>query len=96
MTPLILTLAANIDKKGRWAAIAGGVFFLGTAFGPVVGAMLMEGMGYEVIAWFQWLAALPYDADYVLTLFDISIFTGSIIDAPNAPRWFGGTIKYAF
>ena len=59
MTPLILTLAAGIDKKGRWAAIAGGVFFLSTALGPVIGAVLIEGIGYEAIAWFQWLATLP-------------------------------------
>jgi iron complex outermembrane receptor protein len=36
------------------------------------------------------------NTDYVATLFDISIFTGSIIDAPNPPRWFGGTVRYNF
>ena len=34
------------------------------------------------------------DTDYVSTLFDLSTFTGVIIDVPVAPRWFGGTVRY--
>ena len=34
------------------------------------------------------------DTDYVPTSFDVSTFTGVIIDAPAAPRWFGGTVRY--
>ena len=59
MMPLMMTLAANIDKKGRWAAAAGGVFILSTALGPVTGAALIEVTGYAAIAWLQLLAALP-------------------------------------
>jgi predicted MFS family arabinose efflux permease len=59
MTPLIFTLAAQIDNKGRWAAAVGGVYVLSTSFGPVIGAMLMENYGPMAIAWFQVLAALP-------------------------------------
>ena len=58
MIPLMLTLAASVDDKGRWAAIAGGVFVLSTALGPVFGALLIEETGYEAIAWIQWPAAL--------------------------------------
>ena len=58
MIPLMLTLAAGIDDKGRWAAIAGGVFVLSTALGPVFGALLIEETGYEAIAWIQWPAAV--------------------------------------
>ena len=58
MMPLMLTLAAGIDDKGRWAAIAGGVFVLSTALGPVLGALLIEETGYEAIAWIQWLAVV--------------------------------------
>ncbi|MDE0157401.1 MAG: TonB-dependent receptor [Gammaproteobacteria bacterium] len=32
--------------------------------------------------------------DYVATVFDLSTFTGILIDVPNPPRWFGGTIRY--
>lgn len=58
MVPLMLTLAAGIDARGRWAAIAGGVFVLSTAIGPVIGAFLIEGTGYDAIAWIQWPAVL--------------------------------------
>ena len=56
MVPLMLTLAAGIDSKGRWAAVAGGVFVLSTALGPVIGAFLIEETGYDTIAWLQWPA----------------------------------------
>ncbi len=59
MTPLMLTLAANIDKKGRWAAAAGGIFTLSTAFGPIAGAALIESTGYVAIAWLQLLVSIP-------------------------------------
>ena len=58
MVPLMLTLAAGIDDKGRWAAIAGGVFVISTALGPVFGAYLIEQTGYAAIAWIQWPAVL--------------------------------------
>ncbi len=59
MTPLMFTLAAQIDKKGRWAAAAAGVFVLTNAFGPVIGAVLIESSGYGAIAWLQLSAAVP-------------------------------------
>jgi predicted MFS family arabinose efflux permease len=58
MIPLMLTLAAGVDDKGRWAAIAGGVFVLSTALGPVFGALLIEETGYDAIAWIQWPAVV--------------------------------------
>jgi len=36
------------------------------------------------------------DAEYVPALFDITTFTGVIIDAPGAPRWVGATLRYNF
>jgi len=36
------------------------------------------------------------DAEYVATTFDLSIFTGAIIDAPGPPRWWGATVQYNF
>ena len=36
------------------------------------------------------------DEDYTPTLFDITTFTGVIIDAPGPPRWFGGTVRYSW
>ncbi len=65
MIPLMLTLAALIDKKGRWAAAAGGVFTLSTAFGPIIGALLIENTGYSGIAWLQLIATIP--AVYIFT-----------------------------
>ena len=59
MTPLMFTLAAGLDKQGRWAAAAAGTFTLSTAFGPVIGALLIEHSGYSSIAWMQVLALLP-------------------------------------
>lgn len=32
--------------------------------------------------------------DYVATVFDLSTFVGTLIDVPNPPRWFGGTVRY--
>ncbi len=58
MIPLMLTLAAGIEARGRWAAIAGGVFVISTAIGPVIGAFLIEETGYDAIAWIQWPAVL--------------------------------------
>jgi predicted MFS family arabinose efflux permease len=66
MIPLMLTLAAGIDTKGRWAAIAGGVFVISTAIGPVVGAFLIEETGYDAIAWMQWPAVLLAVSIFVL------------------------------
>ncbi len=34
------------------------------------------------------------DTDYVSTLFDLSTFTGILIDVPSPPRWFGRTVRY--
>ncbi len=59
MIPLMLTLSANIDKKGRWAAAAGGAFTLSTAFGPILGAWLIEYSGYTAIVWLQFIATIP-------------------------------------
>ena len=36
------------------------------------------------------------DEEYVPSVFDITTFTGVIIDAPGAPRWAGATVKYNF
>ena len=34
--------------------------------------------------------------EYVPTAFDLTTFTGIIIDAPGAPRWFGVTVRYSY
>lgn len=36
------------------------------------------------------------DEDYISTAFDITTFTGVIIEAPGQPRWMGATVKYSF
>ncbi len=59
MMPLMMTLAADIDKKGRWAAAVGGTFVKSSALGPLTGAALIEVTGYAAIAWLQLVAAVP-------------------------------------
>ena len=59
MVPLMYSLAAQIDLKGRWAAVAGGVFTLSTAFGPIIGGLLIENISYNALAWLQPVATLP-------------------------------------
>ena len=59
MTPLMFSVAAQIDTKGRWAAIAGGVFVLSTAFGPIIGGVIIAYISYNALAWLQPLATLP-------------------------------------
>jgi iron complex outermembrane receptor protein len=48
----------------------------------------------------KWEAALWVknftNEDYVATSFDLSTFIGVEIAVPNAPRWFGGSIRYNF
>jgi iron complex outermembrane receptor protein len=36
------------------------------------------------------------DEEYVPTAFDLTTFTGIIVDAPGAPRWFGATVRYSY
>ena len=59
MIPMMLTLAAKLDKKGRWVVIAGGAFTLSVAVGPIAGGTLIKGFGYEGIALLQFFTALP-------------------------------------
>ena len=59
MIPMMLTLAAKLDKKGRWVVIAGGVFTLSVVVGPIAGGALIKGVGYEGIALLQFFTALP-------------------------------------
>ncbi len=49
--PLQLTLAAELDKEGRWAALIGGASFVSFSAGPVVGGWLITQFGYSAIAW---------------------------------------------
>ncbi|NKB38532.1 MAG: MFS transporter [Gammaproteobacteria bacterium] len=59
MVPLMFSLAASIDIRGRGAAAAGGIFTVSTAFGPIFGALLIENSGYSSIAWLQIVSAIP-------------------------------------
>ena len=58
MVPLMLALSATIDRQGRWAAAAGGVIVISTALGPVLGAALIEELGYVAIGWLQVVSIL--------------------------------------
>ena len=91
------TMAAQMDFNFVDKRVLNGIDHPGLFDGSYIAANArigyLTGDGkWEASLWIKNLN----DADYVLTLFDISIFTGAIIDAPNAPRWFGGTIKYNF
>lgn len=56
---LMLTLAARIDREGRWAAAAGGIFGLSTALGPLLGGTLIEMAGYTSLVTLQIASVLP-------------------------------------
>ena len=58
-TPLIYALVAEVDRQGRWAAIAGGVFVLSSAIGPLVGGYFAETSGYILVSVFNIAAAVP-------------------------------------
>jgi len=59
MIPLMLALAGELDREGRWAAAAGGTLVLSTAIGPLLGGMLIETVGYGALAWIQIGAVVP-------------------------------------
>lgn len=37
-----------------------------------------------------------FDEEYFPTLFDLSTISGSLIEVPAPPRWFGGTVRYSW
>ena len=47
---------------------------------------------WDVSVWIKNLG----DEEYVSSAFDITTFTGVIIEAPGQPRWMGATVKYMF
>ena len=89
------TMAAQVDFNYVDDRVLNGIDHPGLFDGSYIVANARLGYATEDGKWEAsvWVKNLN-DANYVPTLFDISIFTGTIIDAPNAPRWFGGTIKY--
>ena len=58
ITPMMLALAAEIDRQGRWAAAGAGMLTLSTAVGPLLGGALIEGFSYGSLAWLQ-IATIP-------------------------------------
>jgi MFS family permease len=58
-TPLVYALVAEVDRQGRWAAIAGGVFVLSTAMGPLFGGYLAETSGYSSVSIINIAVAVP-------------------------------------
>ncbi len=59
MLPLLLTVAAALDARGRWAAAANGALFLSTGAAPWVFGVLIEATSYASIGWAM-LAATPF------------------------------------
>ena len=59
LTPLMLALAAEIDREGLWAAAAGGLFALTAGFGPIVGGWFAENVGFHSLGWLNLIAAVP-------------------------------------
>lgn len=57
--PLINALIAAVDRQGRWAAIAGGVFMISTGVGPIVGGMMAESTGYASLGILNIVVAIP-------------------------------------
>jgi predicted MFS family arabinose efflux permease len=57
--PLMMALAAVIDRSGRWAAVAGGVVSISASLGPFIGGALIETYGFASLGWLNLAAALP-------------------------------------
>lgn len=47
----LLATAAGLDVTGRWSAPMSAVYMIGTAFSPIVGALLIESIGVEGFTW---------------------------------------------
>ncbi|MGW5302772.1 MFS transporter [Streptomyces griseoluteus] len=62
----VISLAAALDARGRWAVLVGSAASLGTAAGPLTGSVLSARAGFpamgEVLAAVVLLAALPMTA----------------------------------
>ena len=58
LLPPLLTLAAQLDPSGRWAAAANGALFLATGLAPAVAGSLVVAFGYDAIGWLM-LVATP-------------------------------------
>lgn len=58
-TPLVNGLVAEVDRQGRWAAIAAGVFVISTGIGPVVGGVVAESTGYATLGVLNIIVAIP-------------------------------------
>ena len=58
LLPVLFTLAARLDPKGRWAAAANGALFVATGLAPALVGVLIEARGYDAIAWLM-AAATP-------------------------------------
>ncbi len=57
--PLMMAMAAEIDRTGRWAAIAGGVVSISAGLGPFIGGSLIETYGFASLGWLNVAAAIP-------------------------------------
>ena len=57
--PLMYALVAQLDRSGRWAAAAAGVFMSSTAAGPLLGGVLINQAGYGALGWLAVATVIP-------------------------------------
>ena len=61
--PYIFGILASLDQQGRWLGLQAVALPLGTAFGPYLGGLAMQSIGYASLA--HW-AALSYALIFLL------------------------------
>ncbi|MFG3123144.1 MFS transporter [Streptomyces sp. NPDC048201] len=90
----VISLAAALDTRGRWAVLVGSAASLGTAAGPLTGSLLSARAGFpamgEILAAALLLAAVPMTAVALRTaprrlrIVEIPIAAGPLAEVPLA------------
>ncbi|WP_308409238.1 MFS transporter [Streptomyces sp. BV129] len=90
----VISLAAALDTRGRWAVLVGSAASLGTAAGPLTGSLLSDRAGFPamggILAAALLLAAVPMTAVALRTaprrlrIVEIPIAAGPLAEAPLA------------
>ncbi|MGW3339846.1 MFS transporter [Streptomyces sp. NPDC001009] len=88
----VISLAAALDTRGRWAVLVGSAASLGTAAGPLTGSLLSDRAGFPamggILAAALLLAAVPMTAVALRTaprrlrIVEIPIAAGPLAEAP--------------
>ncbi|MGC4996451.1 MFS transporter [Streptomyces sp. DT195] len=98
----VISLAAALDTRGRWAVLVGSAASLGTAAGPLTGSLLSDRAGFPamggILAAALLLAAVPMTAVALRTaprrlrIVEIPIAAGPLAEVPLPEPVSGGEV----